>query len=33
MKGSISWSAAWLIRPDLDASWQNISELAIDSHG
>ena len=30
MKSSISRSAAWLIRPDLDPSWHTISERAID---
>lgn len=29
MKSSISRSAAWLIRPDLDPSWHTISEWAI----
>ncbi len=29
MKSSISRSAAWPIRPDLDASWHTISEWAI----
>jgi hypothetical protein len=29
MKSSISRSAAWLIRPDVDPSWHTISEWAI----
>ena len=33
MKSSIWRSAAWVIRPDLDPSWQTTSEWAIAPHG
>jgi hypothetical protein len=33
MKSSISRSAAWLIRPDLDPSWHASTEWAIGHSG